>query len=130
MKSHKYLLIFIFLLALFLRFYKIEEIPACLNWDEAAFGYNAFSILETGKDEYGTPMPIEFKSVGDYKLPGYIYMMVPIIKIIDLSVFSVRFLPAFLGAVSIFPMYFLTKRLTKSAQIALLAAFFLAISPW
>src|SRR4030066_170556 len=57
------ILIVIFLIALFLRFYKIDSVN-CLNLDEAAFGYNAYSLLLTGKDEYGTRYPLEFTKAG------------------------------------------------------------------
>ncbi|KKQ38117.1 MAG: hypothetical protein US53_C0001G0022 [Candidatus Woesebacteria bacterium GW2011_GWA1_37_7] len=51
-KYHKYILLLIILLAAFLRFWKLGSYPA-LNADEAAIGYNAYSLLETGKDEHG-----------------------------------------------------------------------------
>lgn len=126
----KYLpLIIIFVIALFLRFYKLGNFR-CLNWDEASFGYNAYSILKTGNDEYGVKLPLQFKSVGDYKAPLYIYLSVPVIKILGLNEFSVRFFPAFLGSLCILLIFFITKELFKKEKIAYYAAFFLAISPW
>jgi hypothetical protein len=67
------LFVCILLLGSFLRFYKVSEVPPSLYWDEAAAGYNAKAIVETGKDEYGHPWPLFFQSFEDYKLPGYIY---------------------------------------------------------
>lgn len=126
----KYLvLIIIFALALTLRFYKLSSFR-CLNWDEAAFGYNAYSILLTGKDEYGAKLPLQFKSVGDYKAPLYIYLMVPVIKVLGLNSFSVRFLPAFLGSLTVIVFYFLVQELFKNINLALVSSLFLAISPW
>ena len=43
-------LIPILLLAAFLRFYKLGQVPSGFVNDEAAFGYNAYSILKTGRD--------------------------------------------------------------------------------
>ena len=126
----KLLVLFLILfLAIFIRLYQIESVPACMNWDEAAFGYNAYSILQTGRDEYGMSFPLEFMSIGDFKFPGYIYLTVPVIKLFGLSVFSVRFLPAFLGALSVVPMYLLTRRIINE-NTAILSSLFLAISPW
>jgi 4-amino-4-deoxy-L-arabinose transferase-like glycosyltransferase len=126
----KYLpLIIIFAIALLLRFYKLSDFR-CLNWDEASFGYNAYSILKTGKDEYGVKLPLQFKSVGDYKAPLYIYLSVPVIKILGLNEFSIRFLPALLGSLCILLIFLITKELFKKERIAYFAAFFLAISPW
>ena len=122
-------LIVIFVIAIFLRFYKLGTFR-CLNWDEASFGYNAYSILKTGRDEYGVKLPLQFKSVGDYKAPLYIYLSVPVIKVLGLNEFSVRFMPAFLGSLCIILFYFLTKELFNKERIGLIAALMLAISPW
>lgn len=119
----------IFILALILRFYKLDNFR-CLNWDEASFGYNAYSILLTGKDEYGVKLPLQFKSVGDYKAPLYIYLMVPVIKVLGLNEFSVRFLPALLGSLCIILFYFITQELFMKEKLSSVAAFFLAVSPW
>ena len=81
MKKTNLILGLIIILAVFLRFYYIEKIPNGLYSDEASYGYNAFSILETGKDEYGNFMPLAFRSFGDYKAPLYIYFLIPFIKI-------------------------------------------------
>ena len=32
----------------FLRFYKLDQIPISLNWDEVAAGYNAYTIANWG----------------------------------------------------------------------------------
>ena len=58
-------LIFLFIIALagFLRFWQLGEIPPGLNIDEVSEGYNAYSLLETGKDRYGMVTPVIFKSI-------------------------------------------------------------------
>ena len=48
-KANILLLLIIFLAAL-LRFIKLNTIPVGFNDDEAAFGYNAYSILKYGFD--------------------------------------------------------------------------------
>lgn len=129
MRRTYFILFGIFLLSLFLRFYKIES-SRCLNWDEASFAYNAYSILRTGKDEYGVSLPLQFKSVGDYKAPLFIYLMVPVIKFLGLNEFSVRFLPSLMGSISPVILYFIVFSVFKKSRLALISAFFLAISPW
>lgn len=126
----RFVLIVIFLIALFFRFYKITEVPFSLNWDETTFGYNAYSILETGMDEYGVKLPLSFKSIGDYKCPLYIYLMVPIIRIFGLNEFSVRFLPSFLGALTIPLIYLIAFQLFNKKSLAFYSSIILAISPW
>src|SRR3989344_4929450 len=94
-------LIFIFILSFLLRFYKLGQIPFGFSQDESAIGYNAYSILQTGKDEYGKFLPVYFKSFGDYKLPVYFYLTALSVKIFNLNEFSVRFSSALLGSVSV-----------------------------
>ena len=130
--------VFLFLvLALFLRFYKFGEIPVGLNRDEASIGYNAYSILQTGKDEYGERFPLSFKSFGDWKLPLYPYLLIPFVKLLGLSDFSVRLPSALAGILTIVVTYFLTKELLSgsisqylNSLVSLIASFLLAISPW
>lgn len=123
------LLVIVFVSAV-LSFYnkKTVSVPRCLNSDEAAFGYNAYSILKTGKDEYGTLLPLRLKSFGDFKLPLYSYLSVPFIALFGLNTESTRLLNLLL--VSIFPLavYFLTKELFHNQKIALIAASLSAIS--
>jgi len=129
--NHEWLLLVsVFLLALFFRFFQITKVPLSLNWDEATFGYNAYSILKTGADEYGQKFPLSFKSIGDYKCPLYIYLMVPIIKLFGLNEFSVRFLPSFLGALTVPLLFMIVKELFKDKKIAFISSLILAISPW
>ena len=56
-KTEYAVLIGIVVLAAFLRFYKLETVPSGFYVDEAAIGYNSYSILETGADEYGKFFP-------------------------------------------------------------------------
>ncbi|RJR25696.1 phospholipid carrier-dependent glycosyltransferase [Candidatus Microgenomates bacterium] len=128
--SLKFSLLLIFLLALGMRFYKISKVPASLNWDEAAFAYNAYSILETGKDEYGYSFPLEFKSVGDYKCPLFVYLSVPVIKYLGLNEFSIRFLSSFFGALTVVVFFMLVKELFNDDRLSVLSGIILSISPW
>lgn len=137
--NNKVKLFLIFLLALFLRLYKLESYPVSLNWDEAAIGYNAYSISQTGKDEYGIVYPLLFKSFNDFKLPGYIYLDSIVISFLGLNEFSVRLPSAIFGTMAIPLFYLIAKELLSGLKIGstklskntpLIAAALLAISPW
>lgn len=84
-----------------LRVIFLTQSPPGFFCDESSFGYNAFSIAETGRDEHGVFMPVFFEAFGDYKNPVYVYILVPFVKFLGLSIFSVRFTSAFLGIGSI-----------------------------
>ena len=130
------ILVLIVIIGIFLRFYQLGVNPPSLNWDEASLGYNAYSILKTGSDEYGTKFPLSIRSFDDYKPPLYVYLAIPGIAIFGLNEFSVRFPAAIIGILSVIAIFFLVKELfqkwDKKCQepIALASAFFLAISPW
>ncbi|HUC95016.1 MAG TPA: glycosyltransferase family 39 protein [Candidatus Saccharimonadales bacterium] len=113
----------------FLRFYKITQNPPSLNGDELSFGYAAYSILKTGKDEYGVRLPLVFKSVGDYKNPVLGYLLILPVKIFGLTDFAVRFPNALVGTFSI-PIFFLfLLDIFKKKKIAYIGSLFLAINP-
>lgn len=125
-----FLLCTIFLVGLTVRAYRLGENPAGFFADEAAIGYNAYTLLTKGVDEYGKTFPFFFQSFGDYRLPVPIYSNIPLIAIFGLNEFAVRFTAAFFGTLTIIVLFFLSRKLFASSTIALLSAFFLAISPW
>lgn len=133
MKNRLFFLLII-ILALALRLYKVNEFPVSLYWDEVAIGYNAYSILKTGKDEYGKFLPLSFESFQDTKIPGYIYLTVLSEAILGVNEFAVRLPSVILGIGSVVVIYFLTLELfytNKSKNIiALLACFIFTIVPW
>ncbi len=133
----RYIWIFlIVLLAGFLRFYRLTEIPPALNSDEVAIGYNAYSILKTGRDEYGKWYPLTFRSFDDYKMPVYVYMVSGSISVFGYNDFSVRFPSVLFGTLTVLVTYLLVRELfykwdkKQVHHIALAAALLLAISPW
>src|SRR3972149_6859742 len=123
------ILILIVLLAFVLRFYRLDSYPA-LNADEAAIGYNAYSLVRTGLDEHGNPWPIHFQSFNDYKPGLYFYIVLPFVKFFGLNELSVRAPAAFLGVLTVLVIYLLVKELFKNKKLALISSLFLAISPW
>ena len=124
------LVIIIVGLAFFLRIYKVADTPHDLYVDEAAIGWNAYSILKTGRDEYGAFLPLAFRSYGEYKLPVYIYFTTLSEAIFGKTAFAIRFPAVVFGTATIFFLIMLTKSLTGSQKFALLAGLILAISPW
>lgn len=120
----------ILLLAVFLRFYQINNFPPSLNWDEVSLGYNAYSIFKTGKDEWGQFLPLSFRAFGDYKLPLYIYADAPFVAIFGLNEVSVR-LPSILAGIGVVVLIFLIlQKLTGSFYLAAWGMFIAAILPW
>ena len=123
------ILILILSLAIFLRFYKLDVYPA-LNADEAAIGYNAYSLILTGHDEHGNAWPIHFQSFNDYKPGLYFYLVLPFVKILGLNEWAVRIPGAALGVLTILFVYLLVNEIFGNKKFALISAFLLSISPW
>jgi 4-amino-4-deoxy-L-arabinose transferase-like glycosyltransferase len=123
-------LIGIFILGILLRFVYLGSLPFPINGDEAAHGYNAWSIAHFGTDEFGNSFPIYFPSAGDYKYPVYNYLSAPLVAIFGMNDFMTRFLSALSGVLLIGVVYKLTELLTNERRTALIAALFTAISPW
>lgn len=126
----KYLLIGIVLLAAILRLWQIGQVPPSPDWDEAALGYNAYSILKTGRDEYGTWFPVVLRSFDDYKPPLYMYLTVPFVGLFGLETWAVRLPSALAGILAVIGTYYLVYELFKSYHLSRITSLFLAISPW
>lgn len=137
-KNNSFAIVFILIIlfAVFLRLNQIGSNPPSLTWDEASLGYNAYSILKTGRDEYGNSFPLSIRSFDDYKPPLYVYLTIPFVALFGLNEFSVRFPAAIIGVMSVFVIYYLVRELLQNWNkkykelIALISAFFLAVSPW
>lgn len=101
-----------------------------LLWDEAALGYNAYSILKTGRDEYGQLLPLIFKSFGDYKPGFYVYLALPFVALFGLNPLSVRLPSILAGALLPLLLYLLVNKLFHRPKLALVTAAFTAITPY
>ena len=85
MKKIHHLFLLILVIASILRLYQLGHVPVSLDWDEVSLGYNAYSILKTGKDEFGQQLPLILRSFDDYKPALYAYLLIPFIFIFGLS---------------------------------------------
>ncbi|MFH1289228.1 MAG: phospholipid carrier-dependent glycosyltransferase [Patescibacteria group bacterium] len=125
------LLFSIFSFSLVLRFVKLAEMPSALNWDEVSHGYNAYSVLKTGQDEWGQFLPLaNFRAFGDYPLPVNLYLTIPGISLFGLNELGIRAPHAFLGGLTVLVCFFLVRGIGLKIGVGLLAAFLVAISPW
>lgn len=144
MKNKFLLLIPILVIAFALRTYRLGDRPIGFTWDEAALGYNAYSLLETGRDEYGKVLPIVLKSFGDYKPGLYAYLAVPTIKLFGLNEFATRLPSAIFGTLMVLVVYLFANELSTSLSdlppnlggrrkrvvLAEVVALLMAINPW
>ena len=130
-KIHLLLIILIFLTGAFIRFNDLGKIPSGLTNDEVNTGYDAYSILKTGKDQWGDAQPnVYLKGFGDYRPPLYTYALIPSIAAFDLNAFSVRLPSAVIGSLAIILVFTLALLLWESVFVAIIAMALLAFNPW
>lgn len=135
-KKNTIFLILTIIIAFALRIYAIQNNPPALSWDEVSIGYNAYSILKTGKDEHGKVLPLDaFAGYGDYKPPLSIYITVPFVALLGLNELSVRLPSAIFGIMTIIAIYLFIHELFRDKfkdtfQLAFITTILLTFSPW
>lgn len=123
MRGNVFWLSVIFLIGILVRIVGSGYFPPALNWDEVSHGYNAYSLLKTGRDEWGTKLPSIFKAFGDYKLPVYIYLTVPVYS-------NPRIPSAIFGSLSIVLAGILAYDLSKKSRMLLIVSWLFCLEPW
>lgn len=135
-KSFKsnWLIVVALTLAFLLRVWNLGSVPPALTPDEASLGYNAYSILKTGRDEFGKNLPIIFKSFGDFKPGLYVYISIPFIAVFGLNEFSVRLSSVLFGTLSVYLIYLIVKKVFKDREelksLAIISSFVMAVNPY
>lgn len=117
-------------LAVFLRTYRLDLSPPGLYADETSIGYNAYSILKTGKDEHGISWPFFFQAFGDYKNPVFIYSLAPLTYLNGLRPETIRLGAAIWGSLAIPLLILITKMTTNNFTLSCLAGLILSLMPW
>lgn len=141
----KFILLAVVLLAFLIRVVGISSFPVGFTQDEAAIGYDAYSLLLTGKDQWGTSWPLVLRSFGDFKMPLYSYLAIPSIAIFGLNEFGVRLPSAIIGTLAVLATFLMSRQLFRNNKLEIgnkrslalrawkleiLAPALLAISPW
>lgn len=137
--SERLIFIVVVIVAAFFRLYNLNNVPPSPSVDEVSTGYNAYSILKTGRDEYGTFLPLVIRAYDDWQPALYTYLVIPFIAVFDLSVFAVRLPSAILSIITVVTSFFIFKKLFESTAkvswfdvklFSIITTFLLAISPW
>lgn len=122
-------LIFI-LTFILLRVYGLQTSPPGLFVDESSIGYNAWSILKTGRDEKGAFLPLYFEAFGDYKNPLYVYSAALVFSLFGPSILTLRLVSCLWGMFAI-GVFFRLLRYAKASRATILVSLLLIVSnPW
>src|SRR6266851_9079460 len=107
----------------------LDSVPPVLNQDEACNGYDAYSLLHTGKDHRGNPFPIVMQAFNDYRMPLFDYSLVPLVAALGLKPESVRLGAALWGSLDLILLAVIAGLMVgiRGSAVAVLVAMF---SPW
>lgn len=130
----RFIFLGIIVIAAFLRLYNLASVPPAPSLDEVSIGYNAYSILETGKDEYGTRFPLLLRSYDDYRPALYVYLVIPFVYLLGLTATAVRLPSVMLSLITVWAAFgignLIGKKYIKFAAFSFVPMVLLAISPW
>src|SRR5258706_3244867 len=126
------ILIIIWIVGLLLtRLVGLEKSPISVGFDEASLGYNAYSLLLTGKDEYGTSYPLSLRSFNDFKPALYSYLDIPFIHFFGLNQTTVRTPSAIFGTLSLVFLLLIFMKLSKrSTLVCVIILTIISFFPW
>jgi len=133
--SKHLLLIAIIAIAAALRLYSLDNVPPSASLDESSIGYNAYSVVKTGGDEFGAFPLVSQRGYDDYRRSTYLLLVAPFVSVLGLNVVAVRLPAVILSILTVWALFGIARLLVKKPEgfsnlFAYLSAFFLAISPW
>ncbi len=123
------LVLAILLLGFLARAIQFPNNPPGLYVDEAGAGYETLSLIHTGADRWGTPLPVYFISWGSGQSVLYSYLSIPFVMGFGLSRFSIRLLSLFVGTLTLVLLYVSVKR-AFGRRAAWISTLLLAVMPW
>jgi 4-amino-4-deoxy-L-arabinose transferase-like glycosyltransferase len=128
-------LIVIILIAAVLRLWNLNVVPPSASLDESSIGYNAYSVIKTGGDEFGTFPLISQRGYDDYRRSTYLLLVAPFVSVLGLNVIAVRLPAVILSILTVWAVFGIVRRLVKKPsefgdRLALVSALILATSPW
>lgn len=75
-------------------------------------------------------LPLVFEAFGDFKLPLYIYLTVPMVWMFGLTVWGVKMVSILAGLGFVWLIYLIGKELSGKVSVGLWSAGLMAITPW
>jgi hypothetical protein len=110
--------------------YRVPRRPPGFYIDESSIAYNAHTISQTGRDEYGVAWPLYFRAFGEYKNPTLIYLLAIIFRFTGPSILVARVLCALFGVTTTFLLGLLAWKLSRQFSVALIVGLSAALTPW
>ncbi len=113
-----------------IRGYAVSSLPPELFGDEVDVGYQAYSLLHTGRDLYGQLFPTYIHSLSEWRTPLLMYYTVPAIFIFNNTEWGVRGPEVVLGTLSPVILFLLVYQLSHKRSLSLISSLALSLMPW
>jgi hypothetical protein len=110
--------------------WRVPADPPGFYIDESSICYNAHTIGQTGRDEYGVAWPVFFRAFGEYKNPTLVYLLAGLFKLTGPSIAAARLLTASLGLLASALLGVLAWRMTNRFVVAAAIAVSGWLTPW
>ena len=98
--------------------------------DEAALAYNAHTIAEKGRDEYGARFPLYFSSFQDYKSPIFVYCLAGVFRVVGTGREVARGFAATCMLAAVLALGWLAFRRTGRASVGVAVVALGGLCPW
>jgi 4-amino-4-deoxy-L-arabinose transferase-like glycosyltransferase len=110
--------------------YRVTRNPAGFFVDESSIAYNAYTISQTGRDEFGNSWPLYFRAFGDYKNPVYVYLLALLFKATGPSILTARLLCALAGLAAAALLGILAARISGRREVSIMVVLSALLTPW
>src|SRR5438876_1436885 len=104
--------------------------PPGFYLDESSIAYNAHTISETGRDEFGVSWPLYFRAFGEYKNAPFIYLLAALFRLTGPSMFVARLLSVALGLMAALLLGMLAARIAKRREVGVMVGVIALFTPW
>jgi hypothetical protein len=113
-----------------LYFNGLRHDPPGFFLDESSIAFNAHTISQTGRDEYGIAWPLYFRAFGEFKNPIYIYLLAALFRLTGPSILVARLFSATAGLATAAVLGLLATRVTRRSAVGLFVTVAALLTPW
>src|SRR3972149_5742895 len=124
------ILSFILILSTVVRLGFVTTSPPELFGDEIDAGYQAYSLLKTGRDLYNQPLPTYILSLSEWRTPLLMYATVPTIAVFGLTELGIRLPEIIFGSIAPIILFLLVHQTTRNKLLSITSALALSLLPW
>ena len=117
-KHHNILFWGVLLLAIIIRIIDLEKVPQGLHVDEAGMAYDAYCYANYGVDRYLYPNPIYLINYGSGQSVLYMYLAALCIKILGMSITTIRLPAVILGIIMVILSYCIGKKCKNKKTVS------------